>query len=328
VTPGRKKLTVTWPAPVDGGSPITSYDVTVAATNALGTGAASAAARGTPSAVVPGAPSSVVATAHDGSASVAFAPPADDGDLPVTGYTAYASTGEQVTGTGSPLAFTGLANGVERTFTVAATNDKGTGAASSGSNPVAFYDSALTISPTLRTVVAGTAAVLSGTLTSGASDSRQLVLRTYVNGALTKTQPVTTSITGDWSASVLPAYTSTYRVVYAGDATHEAVVSAAVTVQVKTRVLVTSPRSGTKTTARTVTVTGKVTPNKAGTYVRLYEVRSDGTLAYLTTARVTSTGGFTLVRTLAKGTHRLTVTIPATSGNLAGRSATVVVYEV
>jgi hypothetical protein len=362
VTPGRKQLGISWPVPADGGSPVTSYDVTVtpaggapttthtgttgttfqatglvngasydvtvAATNAVGTGSPSSAASGAPSAVVPGSPTAVTAKASDGGALVTFAAPTDDGDLPVTGYTAIASTGEQVSGATSPLAFTGLANGLTRTFTVTATNDKGTGAASAGSNPVVFYSSALSISPAARTVVAGTAARLAGTLTSGPSAARQLVLRTYVGGKLTKTQALTTSITGAWSASVLPTYTSSYRVVFLGDATHKAVVSAAAAVSVQTRVLITSPRTGTKTTVRTVTVTGKVSPNKAGAYVRLYEVRSNGALAYLAVAKVTSTGTFALRRTLTKGTHKLTVVIPATTGNLTGRSATVVLYEV
>ena len=362
VSAGRKALGVSWSAPVDGGSPITSYDVTltpagglpsttttgtagttldatglvngtsydvtVAATNAVGTGGASSVSSGTPSAVAPGSPTAVVATARDGGAGIVFTAPTDNGDLPVTGYTATASTGEQVTGASSPLVFTGLSNGTSRTFTVAAANDKGTGLPSSASAPVVFYSSALTITPALRVVVAGSAGVLSGTLTSGPSAARPLTLRTYVGSTLTRSQALTTSITGAWSASVLPSYTSTYRVTYAGDATHKAVVSAVATVRVRTRLVVTSPTSGLRTTNRTVRVVGRATPARAGTVVKLYEVRSNGALAYFATAKVGSNGTFTLVKVLTRGTHHLVVTSLATSTNLAGRSATFTVYEV
>jgi hypothetical protein len=347
VTPGRHQLGLSWSAPVTGGSPITSYDVTitpaggsptttatgttattftatglvndtsydvtVAATNAVGTGTASTPSAGTPSAAVPGSPTAVVATAKDNGATVTFAAPVDDGDLPVTGYTATASTGEHVTGTGSPLVLSGLGNGVSRTFTVTATNDKGTGAPSPASDPVTYWTSTVSIVPLVRVVTAGTSAALGGTLTSGPAAARPLTLVTYIGGKVTGSKALTTSSTGAWSATVLPAYTSTYRVVFAGDATHKAV---------------TSPRSGVRTSTRTVKVTGKVTPNKAGVYVRLYEVRSDGSLAFLSTAKVTSSGTFALLKTLARGTHRLCVTIPATSTNAAGRSATITVYEV
>ena len=123
-TAGNGSATVTWTAPANGGSPITSYTVTpfigstaqtpvtvtgsppatsttvtgltngtaytftLTATNAVGTGAASAASNAvTPAApTVPGAPAGVTATAGNQSATVSWSAPANGGS-PITSYT-------------------------------------------------------------------------------------------------------------------------------------------------------------------------------------------------------------------------------------------------
>lgn len=85
----------------------------------------------------PGAPTIGTATAGNASASVAFTPPAANGGPTPTSYTATSSPGG-ITGTGasSPIAVSGLTNGVEYTFSVTATNSEGTGPASAASNAV------------------------------------------------------------------------------------------------------------------------------------------------------------------------------------------------
>ncbi|MDP5138073.1 putative Ig domain-containing protein, partial [Rheinheimera baltica] len=82
-------------------------------------------------AVVPAAPTSATATAGDTQASVAFIAPAFNGGAAITSYTVTSSPGA-LTGTGasSPIAVTGLTNGVNYTFTVTASNSAGTSAAS------------------------------------------------------------------------------------------------------------------------------------------------------------------------------------------------------
>ena len=85
----------------------------------------------------PGAPTNVVATPGDTQARVAFTAPTDAGTSPITGYTVTVQPGgATVMGTASPIAVPGLTNGMSYTFTVAATNAVGTGAASSPSNSV------------------------------------------------------------------------------------------------------------------------------------------------------------------------------------------------
>jgi hypothetical protein len=89
-------------------------------------------------AVVPGAPTSATAIAGDTQAIVSFTAPASNGGAAITGYTVTASPADvpPVSGAGSPIVVTGLTNGQAYTFTVTATNNVGTGAASTASNSV------------------------------------------------------------------------------------------------------------------------------------------------------------------------------------------------
>ena len=88
-------------------------------------------------AVAPDAPTDIVATAGDAEATVSFTIPASDGGSAITGYTVTSSPeGLTATGSVSPITVTGLTNGTEYTFTVAATNAIGTSDASVASNAV------------------------------------------------------------------------------------------------------------------------------------------------------------------------------------------------
>ncbi|MDQ0821165.1 Ca2+-binding RTX toxin-like protein [Arthrobacter sp. V4I6] len=176
-TAGNASATLTWTAPAsNGGSAITGYQVRafagttvartqtvtgnvgtvvvtgltngtaytfdVAATNGVGTGAASAASNpATPAApatpvTVPGAPTIGTATAGVASATVRWTAPASNGGSAITGYRvrAYAGTTlsrtQTVTGNVGSAVVTGLTNGNSYRFDVAAINAAGTGAAS------------------------------------------------------------------------------------------------------------------------------------------------------------------------------------------------------
>lgn len=89
---------------------------------------------GTPT--VPGAPTGVAALAGNASAAVAFIAPASNGGRAITSYQVKSNDGKTATGTASPITVTGLVNGTPYTFTVTATNEIGTGAASAASNTV------------------------------------------------------------------------------------------------------------------------------------------------------------------------------------------------
>jgi hypothetical protein len=81
---------------------------------------------------VPGAPQSLAATPGNGSAPFTFSPPASNGGMAITSYTVTCNPGAlTVSGAGSPLTLSSLANGTTYTCSVTATNALGTGPASS-----------------------------------------------------------------------------------------------------------------------------------------------------------------------------------------------------
>ncbi len=138
LTPGDSEIctgtyTVT-EADVTGGS------VTDTAT-ATGTGPQGApVASGPSSAEVPAftppaAPIGVTATAGSRSATVSWTP-GDDGGSAVTGYTVSDGVGDTCSSTTTTCTVGGLTNGTPYTFTVTATNEVGTSAASTASSPV------------------------------------------------------------------------------------------------------------------------------------------------------------------------------------------------
>jgi hypothetical protein len=118
-----------------------SYTFTVAATNVAGTGATSLPSNAVTPQTQAGPPTNVVATAGNASAGLTWTAPADNGGAAITSYHI------TVIGPSAPLPFdtgsattsatvTVLTNGSSYTFTVAATNVKGTGDPSLPSNAV------------------------------------------------------------------------------------------------------------------------------------------------------------------------------------------------
>ncbi len=175
-SPGNAMAVVTWTAPFNEGSPITSYTITayaagvaqtpvtfpsaattetmsglvngtsytfsVKATNVIGTGPASAQSSPVTPEGAPTAPSGVSATPGDASAVVSWTAPGSNGGSRITSYTitAYAAGVAQTPVTFPSAATTetmsGLVNGTSYTFSVVATNAIGTGPASAQSSPV------------------------------------------------------------------------------------------------------------------------------------------------------------------------------------------------
>jgi hypothetical protein len=112
-----------------------TYSFVVRAVNAAGNGAGTVAVQATPK-TVPSAPTSVVTgTTGDHQVNLSWSPPASDGGSPITGYLVDISpvcllcAGWGPTGTSTTIS--GLANGVEYSFTVKAVNSEGVSVVSS-----------------------------------------------------------------------------------------------------------------------------------------------------------------------------------------------------
>ena len=124
-SPGNVTLEVTsTSAQVTGLQNGTAYTFTVAALNSAGRSPESAASAAVTTPDVPGAPQDVAAVAYSTTAEVTFGAPATHGGRPVTGYTVRASPGAHTQTATQPgrVAFTGLSDGTEYTFTVVAEN--------------------------------------------------------------------------------------------------------------------------------------------------------------------------------------------------------------
>ena len=145
----------TWSVYADGVSAATSATLTnmtpnvltyirIRAVNSFGSSAPSGSASVTPRAVptAPGAPQSVAAIAGDSRASVRWSAPTSNGGAAISLYNVTSSpaggTCSVVVSSTATLScvVSGLSNGTEYTFTVTATNNVGTSAASAASNPV------------------------------------------------------------------------------------------------------------------------------------------------------------------------------------------------
>ena len=131
-----------------------------AAVCALGLVACGGGGSNSSAVTVPGAPTIGASTAGNASASIAFSAPASNGGASITAYTATCVSGSNSstgTGTTSPIAVSGLANGTVYNCSVTASNSAGTSAASG----------TVAVTPTSGGSAATTAGVLCSVMNSG-----------------------------------------------------------------------------------------------------------------------------------------------------------------
>ncbi len=128
-----------------------TYTVSVTATNDIGMGAPATAS--VTAGHLPGAPTGLSATGGDSQAPVSWTAPSSDGGFAITSYTATASPGGATctaTAPATTCTITGLVNASTYSITATATNDAGTGPASSS------------VSVTLATVPGAPTGVVAG----------------------------------------------------------------------------------------------------------------------------------------------------------------------
>ncbi len=158
VSPGNGSVTISWTAPANNGAAITQYEVsrngtpiatpsttgytdtglsngtsysyTVRAYNAAGWGNKSAAASTVPR-TVPGAPSAPSVSPGNGSVTISWTAPANNGAT-IDSYEVFQNSTSIGTTTSLSMTKTGLQNGTEYTYTVKAHNAAGWGNASAG----------------------------------------------------------------------------------------------------------------------------------------------------------------------------------------------------
>ncbi len=160
-----------------------SYTFTVVATNANGDSLPSVPSGAVVPSTVPDAPTGVVATLGDQSASVTWSAPAFTGGSTVTGYTVTSNDGHACTGSdpGDTCTITGLTSGTSYTFTVVATNANGDSPASGASNSV---------------TPSGVPGVATGVTATAGNTTASVSWTAPSGGALVTSYLVTSSISG------------------------------------------------------------------------------------------------------------------------------------
>ena len=136
----------------------TSYTFTVKATNTIGDSSSSTVSSSIIPGAAPSAPSITGLTRGNGQISVVFTAPANNGGLPITSYRVTSSGGQTATGSSSPITITGLTSSISYTFTVTATNDAGTSAASAPSSSI--YPATPPDAPSITSVTRGNSQIV------------------------------------------------------------------------------------------------------------------------------------------------------------------------
>ena len=308
------------------------YVFTVSASNEAGTGTASAESatvrpRGYPDAPVIGA-----TTPGNASATVRWAPPANDGGSAITGYVVntYVDS-DLVQSTNAPagathLTVTGLTNGRPHTFIVTAVNGAGQGDTSGMSTKVT--PAAPPTAPRIGTPSPGAASAYvrwAAPLSNGGSPVTGYTVRAYRGPTLVKTVQAGPAAVGATVIGLANGSAHTFLVT-ARNAVGESVPSAR-SAGVVPRTVPSAPRISGVAAGRSAATVAWVAPSNGGSPITGYLVRIYRGTAVIKAIRVSARTLRLTVAGLAPGVgHSFTVQAgnAAGAGSVSARSATVV----
>jgi len=261
---------------------------------------------------VPNAPTIGTATISSTTASVAFTPPAYNGNSPITQYIATSSPGNITgTSTSSPISVSGLTVGTAYTFTVKAVNAAGQSSASSSSNSVTPVS--VPSAPTIGTATATSATSASVTFTASASNGGALI--TSYTAVSSPGNITGTSSTSPITVNGLSSGTSYTFTVYATNSVGNSA-SSAPSNSIATTTVPGAPTIGTATrsASQTVQVSFTAPASNGGSPITSYTATSSpggitGTLSQAGSGTITVSGltngtayTFTVTATNAVGT--------------------------
>ena len=285
-----------------------------------------------------------IVTTTSSSITAKWTAPADNGGAPITSYVVSAkdAAGKAAgtAGTTSGSATSGTVTGLKPSTSyqvlviarnVAGDSTPGTAGATTTGNATPRTTLLTTgHSPSLTTT--GQHMTLSGRLlqvTTGtgiAGATIELALVPDVGSAIFP--KVVTNSTGNWSYGFNPVYSHTIKTLYRGDANYDATQAPSYRMGVSTRVTVSSPANGTRSSVSSpLVVRGLTSPNKSGRLITLY--RWNGSIwAAVQNRTVASNGSYGFSYNFGRGAWTLKVGIGRTTGNFVGYSPAFGVYRV
>ena len=193
-------------------------------------------------------------------------------------------------------------------------------AAGTNATGLSIHASATTVKYGEKLTLSG---VLSDTTTAGTLADHDVTVTAVLPSGKKYSTVVETGDSGEWTVTTDPKATATYIASYTGTSTYAAATSSSIKVPVHQRVSL-ADISGTGPAHKTVTVKGKVHPERHGDHVTLHQV-IDGKRHTVAHARTDRHGEWTARLRLTKGKHHLVATVAATEKLAAGTSRTVTV---
>jgi hypothetical protein len=285
-----------------------------------------------------------IVTTTSSSITAKWTAPADNGGAPITSYVVSArdAAGKAAgtSGTTSGSATSGTVTGLKPSTSyqvlviarnVAGDSTPGTAGATTTGNATSRTTLLTTAhSPSLTTT--GQHMTLSGRLlqvTTGTGIAGATIELALVPDIGTATFPkVVTNSTGNWSYGFNPVYSHTIKTIYRGDANYDASQAPSYRMGVSTRVTVTSPANGSRSSVSSpLVIRGLTSPNKSGSLITLYRWNGS-TWAAVQNRTVASNGSYGFSYNFGRGAWTLKVGIGRTTGNFVGYSPAFGVYRV